>query len=253
MRKTDQAVEQVRAALAGWDEVVAVGLNRHGEDVYDPYYSHSFDVYTAAELRDAALRERSFGEVTLFESSTLTTKDRFLIGEIPVRIEYKTTRRFDELSAAARNGECGLRDAGTYAFRRVTDAEVLVSRGGWIEAIRHALSQLPDPFWAALRRAQEARVEHLYADLSAAATREDAFYFMMSAGAFLAQLGALLFTINRRFEPSPRALRDEVLRLTVIPDSFPANLENFVNQRHYLSMSQRRELAELMVTAVLAL
>ncbi len=252
-QRTEQAAERVSSVLARWDEVTAVGLTTLGEDVYDPYLSLSFDVYVRRDIREAGEREGAFGDVAAFESSILTSKDRFLIGQMPIRLEYKHTGRYDDLVGAALRGECALRDAGTYAFRRVVDAKVLVSHDEWFESVRSSLTKLPDGFWGRLRHAQQATVEHLYADLSAAAMRNDAFYFVATAGSFLTQVCALLLTVNRRFEPSPRALHGEVLSLPTIPDSFRANLDNFVDQEHQLSMSQRRELAELMVTSVLSL
>ncbi len=252
-RRIRDKAERVVAVLDSWDEVVAVGLTATGEDLYDPYLTMSFDVYIGAEVRGVSDREGAFGDIGAFESSLLTRKDRFLMDELPVRLEYKRTERFDELIAAALRGECTLRDAGTYAFRRVVDAEVLLSRSGWLESMRGSLKDLPDRFWAQLRSAQQATVEHLFADLSAAAMREDDFYFVASSGSFLTQLCALLFTVNRAFEPSPRTLQSEALRLDEIPDSFPANLESFVRQDQGLSMSQRQELAELMVTSVFSL
>lgn len=248
-----RAIGRLQAVLDSWDEVSAAGLHRHGDDVYDPYFSLSLDVYTRTSVRDASVRCLEFGEVSAFESSTLTRKDRFLMGSIPVHVEYKRTERFDELVAAAMCGECALRDARTYAFRRVIDAEILISRDGWLETVRANLTQLPDAFWQGLRAAQQATAEHLYSDLSAAAMRNDSFFFTATAGRFLVQLCSLLFSINRRFEPSPRQFHDEVLSLAVLPDSFRANVENFVSQEHGLTMAQRAELAELMVTSVLSL
>lgn len=252
-QKARAAVDRLRAALEGWQEITAVGLHAYGDDLYDPYFSLSFDVYTKTDVREPAAREVAFGDVGAFESSILTHKDRFLLNEIPVRLEYKLTGRFDGLVSAALNGECRLRDASTYAFRRVVDAEMVLSRGEWFATMRSSLARLPDRFWIELRFAQEATAEHLYADVSAAAMRSDAFYYTMASGRFLVGLCALLFTINRRFEPSPRRFRGEVLDLPILPDSFPANLENYVRQESSLSMAQRAELAELMVTSVLSL
>lgn len=252
-QKAREAVERLRSALDSWQEITAVGLHAYGDDLYDPYFSLSFDVYTKAPVREPSARELAFGDVGAFESSLLTHKDRFLLNDIPVRLEYKLTDRFDGLVSAAMSGECRLRDARTYAFRRVVDAETVISRGSWFTTIRESLTRLPDRFWTELRASQEATAEHLYADVSAAAMREDAFYFTVASGRFVVGLCALLFTINRRFEPSPRRFRGEVLELPALPDSFPANLENFVRQEAGLSMSQRAELAELMVRSVLSL
>jgi len=247
------SVATLKAVLEGWDEVVAVGLLAPGDDVYDPYFALSLDVYTDGPVRGPDARRTAFGDVAAFESSTLTSKDRFLMGELPVRVEYKRIDRFEALVSAAVDGECLLRDAGTYAFHRLSTAEPLVTRGDWLEALRGRLDDLPERFWTQLRGTQEATLEHLYADLSAAAVRGDTFFFVVSAGRFLAHLCLVLFTINRRFEPAPRSLHDEALTLPVLPDSFATNLENFLNEDPLLTMTQRRELAQSMVTGVLSL
>lgn len=252
-RKIQETADRVTAVLETWDEVVAVGLTTTGEDLYDPYFTMSFDVYVRGEARRVSEREGAFGDIGAFESSLLTGKDRFLMDGLPVRLEYKRVSRLDELVSSAARGECTLRDGGTYAFRRVVDADILLARNRWLESTRDALKDLPDRFWVRLHATQQATVEHLYADLSAAAMRDDDFYFVASAGAFLTQLCSLLFTVNRTFEPSPRTLHGAVLKLDTIPDSFPANLESFVRQNAGLSISQRQELAELMVTSVLSL
>ena len=167
--KIQEAVNKLTRVFKGWTEVVAVAVNRYGDDRFDPYFSLSFDVYTSKEVRDLTTRELSFGDVGAFESALLTHKDRFIMDDLPVRIEYKQTGRFDELVSAAMAGECRLRDTGTYAFRRVMDAEQVFSRGSWLETLRASLSDLPERFWGELRGAQQASAEHLYADLSAAA------------------------------------------------------------------------------------
>jgi hypothetical protein len=251
--KARRAVESLRTVLEGWSETVAVGVHAYGDDLYDPYFSVSLDVYTSGDVRAAAAREPAFGDVGAFESSLFLHKDRFLMDDVPVRVEYKRTDRFDGLVAAALDGICLLRDASTYAFTRVTDADPVVSRGGWFETMRDKLERLPEPFWLELRAVQAASAEHRYADLQAAAMREDTFYYTVTAGRFLVGLCALVFTINRSFEPSPRRVRREVLGLPMLPDSFPANLENFVRRESELSLSQRAELAQLMVTSVLSL
>ncbi|MFW6288384.1 MAG: DUF4037 domain-containing protein [Spirochaetota bacterium] len=251
--KAHRSVTALQKVLEGWGEVIAVGLHSPGDDVYDPYFSLNLDVYTAAPLRDTDARIRAFGDVGAFESSSLTNKDRFLMGETPVRVEYKRVGRFDELVDAAVRGECLLRDGGTYSFYRVASAEPLLSRQGWLEALQKRLIGLPARFWSELRRSQEATAEHLYADLAAAAMRNDGFFFATSSGRFLSQICGLLFTINERFEPSPRTLFGDTLELPTIPESFASNMENFVDIDRPLSMSQRQELAQIMITGVLSL
>lgn len=251
--RPDDAIERLASVFDGWPEVRAVGVNRWGDDRYDPYFSLSFDVYVTDTVREPETRALAFGEVGAFESTLAGTKDRFFIDDLPIRVEYKRTERFDELVTSALAGECRLRDTGTYAFRRVTDAQVALSRGHWLESIRSSLASLPNGFWSELRRAQQARAEHLYADVTAAAVRNDAFYFVLSSGAFLVSLCALLFALNRAFEPAPRAMYRDVVELPMTPDGLRANLENFIRLDPALTIGQRAELAELMIRGVVRL
>jgi hypothetical protein len=250
--RVETAVTHIIAELKSWDEVEAVTLLTSGDDIYDPYYFLSLDVYTTAPVRQGVDRSSAYGAVSAFESSVLTHKDRFMVGELPFRVEYKLVDRFSDLIAAAETGKPGLRNAGTYAFFRLLSAESLFARTGWLADLQSRLSNLPDGFWIALRKNLQDSAEHTYADLRAAAVRNDPLYFIVSAGRFVSTLSSLLFAVNRQFEPSPRQLQDALADLPILPDSFPANLENFIDQNS-LSMSQRAELAELMITAVISL
>jgi hypothetical protein len=246
-------VEPILEVLSAWPEVDSTAVIRSGSDHYDPYYFLSLDVYCTGDVPEPALRGEAFSGHTMFESSKVTRKDRFFVGDTPVRIEYKDTRRFDELVRAAKAGEPRFRDAGTYPFYRLATAEVLYTRSDWLPGIREELGDLPEEFWERLRETQAARAEHTYADLSAAAVRNDELFFTVSAGRFLRSVAGLLFTVNRRFQPSYRLLADELAALTTLPDSFAARLESFVRQDGTWSMEQRREIAELLITSVLSL
>ncbi len=239
--------------LSRWPGVDSAAILQSGSDQYDPYYFLSLDVYCNGEIPDPATRQAEMEGQSAFESSQVTRKDRFFVGETPIRIEYKETARFDDLVHAAQAGEPRFRDAGTYPFYRLAVAEILHSSSDWISNIRKALSDLPDGFWENLRESQLARAEHTYADLSAATYRNDELFFIVSAGRYLRSLAGLLFAINRRFQPSYRLLTDELLNLAELPESFAARLETFIRQDGSMTMQQRRELAELMITSVLSL
>jgi hypothetical protein len=193
-----------------------------------------------------------FSQAGAFESALLTNKDRFLVGEIPVRVEYKRTSRFESLVADAHHGHCRLRAAGTFAFYRLQEAAILFSRSGWCEATRSGLASLPDEFWREIQSTQLATLEHVYADLQAACAREDSFYFSVTAGRFAARAAAALFAARRRFEPSPRVIGREVLSLPDLPPSFEANLEHFVRVESELSMVQRCEIAGFLVNDLMS-
>lgn len=239
--------------LSRWPGVDSVAVLQSGSDQYDPYYFLSLDVYCNGDIPDSDTREAELEGHSAFESSQVTRKDRFFIGETPIRIEYKETARFDDLVQAAQAGRPRFRDAGTYPFYRLAGAEVLHSRSDWIANIRTALSGLPDGFWKNLRESQMARAEHTYGDLSAATYRDDELFFVVSAGRYIRSLAGLLFAINRLFQPSYRLLTDELSNLTVLPESFAARLETFIRQDGSFTMQQRRELAKLMITSVISL
>ena len=245
--------EPIVEVLSGWPGVDSVGVIQSGADSYDPYYFVSLDVYCSGDIPDADERGDALKDHTMFESSHVTRKDRFLVGETPVRIEYKYTQRFDELVDAAEAGTSRFRDAGTYPFYRLVTAEPVFTRTDWLPTIRRRLEDLPDAFWISLRETQQARAEHTYADLSAAAVRDDELFFLVSAGRFIRSLAGLLFTINRRFQPSYRLLAEELYGLPTRPESFAARLESFIRQDGTWTMEQRQELAELMITSVLSL
>ena len=250
--RVESAVRHILDGLSTWNEVEAVTLMLSGDDVYDPYFFLSLDVYTSISVRDGESRRQAYGPVTAFESSALTHKDRFMAGELPFRVEYKLVQRFSDLVSAAETGQSGLRDAGTYSLFRLLEAETLFARSNWLPELRGRLERLPTGFWVELRKTLQDSAEHTYADLKAAAVRNDPLYFTVSAGRFLSALCSLLFAINERFEPSPRQLETAVRELSTVPDSFPANLENFLDPNS-LSMRQRAELGELMVTEVMSL
>lgn len=246
-------MEPIVEVISSWQGVNSVALLQSGSDPYDPYYFLSIDVYCTGDIPSASDRKSQLRGHSAFESSNVTRKDRFFMGETPVRLEYKDTARFDELVQAATKGEPRFRDAGTYPFYRLSAAEVLFSRSDWIPRIREALAGLPDLFWQHLRENQQGRAEHTYGDLSAAAYRGDELFFIVSAGRFMRSLAGFLFAINRTFQPSYRLLTEELLALDQLPSSFSVRLESFIRQDSRLTMEQRRELAELMIKSVLSL
>lgn len=251
--KVAAAIQQITDILNRWDGVDSVACIESGDDRYDPYFFVSLDVYLSGEIPDVDERRSELGGIVAFESSSVTMKDRFLVDETPVRLEYKEQQRFDELVAAAELGEPRFRDSGTYAFYRLAHAEVLQRRTSWIDGLRERIGSLPDPFWQSLGDAQRARAEHTYADLAAATARADDLFFLVSSARFIRSLTAWVHAINHEFQPSDRQVLFAASNLELLPVSFSARLETFVRQDGSLTLQQRRELAELLVTSVLSL
>lgn len=251
--RLEATVSSIVAVLEGWESVDAISMIQSGEDDLDPYYFLSFDVYATGSIPDISVRRTAFADAVAFEAAPVSRKDRFLIGNLPVRVEYKETRRFDELLAAAKSGVAVFRDDGTYAFYRLESADVLFERTDWMSRTRSELAELPEQFWSGLAAGMAARLEHSYGDVSAAVAREDLFFYLVSSASFIRQLCSLLFVLNRRFEPSARQLASDVRRLPLLPDAFEARFDTFLSLSGPTDPSQKRELAEMLIHDVLSL
>jgi len=113
----------------------------------DPYFALIFDVYYRKPIIPAEERRRLYGDdVLAFETSAQGNKDRFLIGDLPVRIEYKDVGKINELVTIADSQTDHLwliKDSGTYGFYRLAQEDVLFHRSPWIDEIRQLLSNCP--------------------------------------------------------------------------------------------------------------
>ncbi|MDR0389379.1 MAG: DUF4037 domain-containing protein [Spirochaetaceae bacterium] len=256
--KTKMLADRFAKIFSQWPGVVCVALNEAAlPDTLDPYFALILDVYYTGNIPESAERFAQFGaDAVAFETSSTGTKDRFLVGEIPVRIEYKFTSRIDELVsiAAARHEKIWLiKDSGTYGFYRLATGELLFSRNTWINGIREQLKNLDDEFWSQIREASQSKMEHFLSDLGAAFIQGDDFYYLMSAAGFIKSACLTLFSINRTFEPSHRAYYNQVLKLKELPESFAAQLETFLRNDTAISMERKYNLAQLMARGIVSL
>jgi hypothetical protein len=96
-------------------------------------------------------------------------------------------------------------------------------------------------------------MEHFLSDLGAAMMQEDYFNYLISAAGFIKSACLTLFCINRRFEPSHRAYYKQAAELPVLPESFPAELENFLRIGPEMSRERMYSLAQLIARGVLSL
>ena len=256
--KTKKLADRLVSVLSQWPGVECVSLNEAAlPDTLDPYFALILDVFYTDSIPDAEERNRLFGEdAAVFESSSQAVKDRFLVGEIPVRIEYKSTVRIEELVSFADCRQESLwmiKDSGTYGFYRLAHGEILFSRTGWLGAIRARLQKTGDAFWARMREAAQSKMEHFLGDLGAALVQGDDFYYLISASSFIKFACLTLFCVNRRFEPSHRAYYDQVIALPSLPESFPAQFENFLQGEAGMPMERRYALAQVIAKGIIAL
>ncbi|MDR1059062.1 MAG: DUF4037 domain-containing protein, partial [Treponema sp.] len=134
--KTKLLVDRFTGIISLWPGVECISLNEAAlPDILHPYFALILDVYCRGPIPGAEERSRLYGEdVLAFETSGQKNKDRFLIGNIPVRLEYKTTGKIEELVALADTRIDSLwlaKDSGTYGYYRLVKGELLFSRSGW--------------------------------------------------------------------------------------------------------------------------
>ena len=256
--KTRMLVERFTGILAEWPGVECVTLNEAAlADILDPYYALILDVFFSAPIPDAQERYHIYGsDVAAFESSGQNEKDRFLIGNIPVRLEYKFTGKVEELISIADTKMDSLwliKDSGTYGYYRLANGDIVFSRGRWIYDIRKRLENIGETFWMEMRGAAQSKMEHFLSDLGAASIQGDEFHYLLASAGFIKTACLTLFCANRRFEPSHRAYYRQVLELPHLPVSFPAKFENFLNSEPGDTMGRRFGLAKLIAKGIVAL
>lgn len=252
--KVETVATRIKNICSGWNSVEAVSLaEMSGEDVLDPYFSLSFDIFHSEGLPGADERRVCFEGAGGFESSLVQTKDRFLIEGLPVRLEYKPIAAVARLLEDEPAGRAALLAGGTYPLHRLFRGRVFFDRSGRLESLRARGESLPDASWQALRDLAAARMEHSLADLAAAARRDDHYFFLESMAGFARETLAFLFVINRSFEPSHRAIELKLRDLPRLPDDFAGRWESFLRTELGISREQRYEVARLIAKSVLSL
>jgi hypothetical protein len=256
--KTKVLVDRFAGILSGWPGVECITLNEAAlPDILDPYFALILDVFFSAPIPNAEERCRIYGnDVAAFENYGQSEKDRFLIGDIPVRLEYKFTGKIEELVSFTDTRLDSLwliKDSGTYGFYRLANGEIVFSRGKWINQIRKRLENIDDTFWTEVRRATQSKMEHFLSDLGAASFQGDKYHYLLASAGFIKTACLVLFCINRRFEPSHRAYYKQVLELPVLPESFNGELENFLDSESEDTMDRRFKLATLIAKGIVTL
>ena len=253
-QKRQQVIESVRQVLDGWREIETVSLLDFGEDIYDPYFFISLDVFYQESLPEPEERAAAFDFAELFESNLGRGKDRLLIDEIPIRLEYKRAAEVTETVNTALNHPGDLTEPGTYLFHRLYASRTLIERSDWLSKLRSALDEdLPEEFWHFQRSALQLKMEHSLSDLMAAVLMEDQLFYLVSASGFIRSLCSVLFAINRRFEPSGRFLGKKTTELSVLPESFAGLFDTFLREDPTISRQKRKEVAELLARGVISL
>jgi hypothetical protein len=256
--KTKLLADRFAETLSAWPGIECVSLNEAAlPDPLDPYFALILDVFHVGPIPETEERCHLYGEdVGGFETSSQSTKDRFLIGNIPVRLEFKSISKIEELVGIADTKLESLwliKDSGTYGFYRLANGELLFSRSDWIKNIRRRLSNLGDSFWEAIRYANQSKMEHFLGDLGAAFFQGDDFHYLIASAGFIKNACLTLFCVNRRFEPSHRAYYKQVRELPLLPESFAAELETFLRDAPGVNAERKYFLAQVIARKIVSL
>jgi hypothetical protein len=256
--KTKLLVDRFADVLSQWPGVECVSLNEAAlPDTLDPYFALILDVFFSAPIPGADERCRLYGDdIAAFEHSGRSEKDRFLIGDIPVRLEYKSTKKIEELVSIADSKPDSLwliKDSGTYGFYRLVNGEIVFSRSSWINGIRKRLENPGEQFWADMRGVVQLKMEHFLSDMGAAFFQHDDFNYLISSANFCKYACLTLFCVNRRFEPSHRAYYKQVMELPVLPESFRAEFETLLRSDPDTDMERKFALAKVIARSIVAL
>ena len=263
--KTRVLVDRFSKIISEWPGVECISLNESAmSDTLDPYFALILDIYYNGTIPKSEERCRMYGEdVAAFESSagrshgkTGESKDRFLINDLPVHLEYKPCKLIEQsinIADTKLSSIWLIKDSGTYGFYRLSKGEVIFSRSSWITDIRKRMENFSDEFWRLMRNACQSKMEHFLSDLGAAAIHEDDFNYLISQAGFIKSACLTLFCINHRFEPSHRAYFSQVLELPVLPESFRATLKTFLGRDPNVTMERNFQLAKLIARGIVVL
>ncbi len=250
--RVERIAEDLSSRLAAWPGVDTITLAEFAEmDPTDPYFFMSFDVFYRGTLPELNSRMKTFSDAGAFESSSVSSKDRFIIDSVPVRVEYKDMDQIEADMGHAEERLWNFRQTGTYLYYRIANYSVLKSTSGWIENMRARLTSLPLEFWKALEESSLAVTEHCLSDLQASVIRDDRLFYLISLAAFVKHLSSAMFVLNRRFEPSGRDLYKRVLDLPDLPENFRGRFYSIVHESDEFPPSRKQELAELLVRSIL--
>jgi len=251
-RKVERIANNLAKRLSTLEGVEAITLAELvAEEIADPYFFLSLDVYYRGKIPDPSSREGLFSGSGAFESSNVAAKDRFLIEGLPIRVEYKDIARIESILGKVERNLMVFRQTGTYMLHRLENSEVLFKKSLWIDFMREELKALPASFWSMLASSAQATMEHYLSDLTAAVMHGDRFFYLISAAGFIKSYCSLLFVLNHRFEPSGRVLAERVHELPHLPENFRGRFETFLKEDPEFTPARKREIAELLARGVL--
>ncbi len=253
-RKVQRLSEELTELIRQWLGVTAIVLGEAAEiETLDPYFSITLDVYFTGNLPPANDRRSRFGNPTAFEAAPVFPEDRFLREDLPVRIRYHETGRFELILKRIKEGSWVSHASGTRPLYRLAHGQVLVQTTPWLDTIKKQLQALPERFWTQVQQSGRSNIGYYLNDLRAAVHRGDALFYTLSLAAFLREVCSFLFAFNRVFEPSGRMLFERVRALPQLPDGFHGRFESLLRDDPELPPERKGEIAGLLGRSLIAM
>ncbi len=253
-RKVEKISGQLAEIISSWNGIEAIVLGEAAKIItIDPYFNIIMDVYHKGNLLPAGDRREQFQNAAAFDTALVYPEDRFLMNELPVRIRYQDTARFDMILERIENKLWVYRESGTRMFYRIQNGQILFQKSNWLENIMKKLSSFSDHFWEVILESTRISVEYYLSDLSAAVFRNDYLFYLISSSAFLNSMCSYLFALNRCFEPSGRMLYESVKSLPRLPDEFLGRFESFLREDPVLPPERKREIAVLVAKSIISM
>ena len=233
----------------GWVESLSLG-EAASLDTLDPYFSIAISVYYRGQLPGPEERRKICASPDSFESSSFQDKDRFLLGELPVHIDYRSVDWVEKLIKGGTDVLWILRETGTLPLYRIQNAKILFSRSLWFEAARSSLERLPDALWASLRAAFQTRMEHYLTDMGASVLKGDEYFYLTARAGFLRYLASAIFAANHAFEPPHRYMSERIMGLPRLPEDFSGRWETMFRHEGEITPGRRYEVAKLIARSL---
>lgn len=255
--KVRELASNLVSIISTWNSIEAICLNEAAaEDTLDPYFALILDVYAHGDVPSVSKRQAAYPDHSVFETSPTGSKDRFMVGSLPVRIEYKSVDRIGELTEIAlRSGSdlWKIRNSGTYVFYRLEHCKPLYEKSAWFDVTNTTLETITDSFWMQMRSFYQSTMDHFLSDFGAALLRDDPFHYLVSSASFIKYACAALYMENGQFEPSHRWYFSTITELKTLPSDFAGRFESFLRPDIELPPARKYEIAKLLATSIIKL
>ena len=248
MNRVKTIIDTLKNTIASWQDVNCILAGKAlKEDVLDPYFVITLDVYYKDCIPDSDTRNTLFEYPGAFETSPKQDKDRFFIDELPVHIIYKKQQVVENYLVDYKKL---FQEGTTYSIFRIFNADIIYNCDTWITAIQEQFSKLGEAFWGQLFKYNIYKIEHYLTDLGSAVMKHDDFFFLVSLSGFMTSCASALFARNHEWFPYYRKLNEYLCKLKVVPENFSRYWNDILNTGK-LTQEKRYQLAQLLAKEII--